>query len=190
MGDAWDPGSPPNRERTRESWRQVRRLLMEWDLVGVAGSPEAADEYDCMIGPILHRLFEGADTHSLADWISHERCSHFGAGPDAPRTCCSRNRSLDGGGDDGPGRPDRLGTGSGRSGRCAALQRCRIGAMTDHAIVVADADGTITWWNPGAEVLFGHSAAAALGQSLDLIVPDDSERAIGPGSSGRWRRRG
>jgi PAS domain S-box-containing protein len=44
--------------------------------------------------------------------------------------------------------------------------------MTDHAIVVADAGGTITWWNPGAEVLFGHRAAAALGQSLDLIVPD------------------
>ena len=44
--------------------------------------------------------------------------------------------------------------------------------MTDHAIVVADADGTITWWSPSAEVLCGHSAAAALGQSLDLIVPD------------------
>ena len=44
--------------------------------------------------------------------------------------------------------------------------------MTDHAIVVADADGTITWWSPSAEVLFGHSAAAALGRSLDLIVPD------------------
>jgi PAS domain S-box-containing protein len=44
--------------------------------------------------------------------------------------------------------------------------------MTDHAIVVADADGTITWWSPGAEVLFGDSAAAALGKSLDLIVPD------------------
>jgi PAS domain-containing protein len=51
-------------------------------------------------------------------------------------------------------------------------EQCRIGAMTDHAIVVADADGTITWWSPGAEVLFGHSAAAAIGQSLDLIVPD------------------
>ena len=47
-----------------------------------------------------------------------------------------------------------------------------MGAVTDHAIVVADADGTITWWSRGAEVLFGHSAAAALGQSLDLIVPD------------------
>jgi PAS domain S-box-containing protein len=47
-----------------------------------------------------------------------------------------------------------------------------MGAMTDHAIVVADADGTITWWSPGAEVMFGHSKAAALGQRLDLIVPD------------------
>jgi hypothetical protein len=55
---------------------------MEWDLVGVAGIPEAMDEYDCMISPILHRLFQGADTRSLADWISHERYSHFGAGPD------------------------------------------------------------------------------------------------------------
>ena len=48
----------------------------------MAGIPEAADEYDCMISPLLHRLFEGADTGSLADWISHERSSHFGAGPD------------------------------------------------------------------------------------------------------------
>jgi PAS domain S-box-containing protein len=44
--------------------------------------------------------------------------------------------------------------------------------MTDHAIVVADADGTIRCWSLGAEVLFGHSAAAALGQSLDFIVPE------------------
>ena len=41
--DAWDPGSPRNRGRTRESWRQVRGLLMERDLIGVAGIPEAAD---------------------------------------------------------------------------------------------------------------------------------------------------
>ena len=49
------------------------------------------------------------------------------------------------------------------------LERCRMGAVTDHAIVVADADGTITCWSPGAEVLFGHSAAAAVGQNLDLM---------------------
>ena len=80
--DAWDPGSPRNRERTRESQRQVRRLLMEWDPIGVSGVPEAADEYDCMISPLMHRLFEGADTGSLAAWIRHERSAHIGLRPD------------------------------------------------------------------------------------------------------------
>jgi len=37
------------------------------------------------ISPLLHRLFEGADTRSLADWISRERTSRFGAGPDDAR---------------------------------------------------------------------------------------------------------
>jgi hypothetical protein len=80
--DSWDPGSPRNLDRTRESKRQVRRLLMAWDPIGVSGVPEAADEYDCMISPLLHRLFEGADTRSLAELISHERSYHIGLGPD------------------------------------------------------------------------------------------------------------
>lgn len=63
----------------------MRRLLMEWDPIGVVGIPEAADEYDCMISPLLHLLFEGADAISLADWISQERSSHFGLGPDETR---------------------------------------------------------------------------------------------------------
>lgn len=83
--DVWDPGDPRNRERTRESKRQVRHLLMEWDPIGVSGVPEAADEYDCMISPVLHRLFDGTDTRSLARWISHERTSHFSLGPDQVR---------------------------------------------------------------------------------------------------------
>ncbi len=40
------------------------------------------------------------------------------------------------------------------------------------AIVVAGADGTIQLWNPAAERLFGFTEAEALGQSLDLIVPE------------------
>ncbi|MGD0067497.1 MAG: hypothetical protein ABSB76_29180 [Streptosporangiaceae bacterium] len=55
---------------------------MEWDPIDVAGIPEAEDECDCMISPLLHHLFEGADTRSLVGWISHERSSHFGLGPD------------------------------------------------------------------------------------------------------------
>ena len=38
----------------------MRPLLMEWDPIGVADIPSAADEYDCMIPPLLHRLFKGA----------------------------------------------------------------------------------------------------------------------------------
>jgi PAS domain S-box-containing protein len=40
------------------------------------------------------------------------------------------------------------------------------------AVVVADASGTITYWNTGAEALFGHASAEAVGQSLDLIIPE------------------
>jgi PAS domain S-box-containing protein len=40
------------------------------------------------------------------------------------------------------------------------------------AIVVTDADGTIRLWNGGAARIFGYSAADALGQSLDLIIPE------------------
>jgi PAS domain S-box-containing protein len=42
---------------------------------------------------------------------------------------------------------------------------------TDHAVVVADADGAIRFWNPAAEAMFGHTRAQALGRSLDLIIP-------------------
>jgi PAS domain S-box-containing protein len=40
------------------------------------------------------------------------------------------------------------------------------------AIVVADPNGAITVWNPAAERLFGFTQAEALGNSLDLIIPE------------------
>ena len=40
------------------------------------------------------------------------------------------------------------------------------------AIVFADREGTIRFWNSSAERVFGFAAAEALGQSLDLIVPE------------------
>jgi hypothetical protein len=50
---------PRNRERTQEYQRHARHLLMELDPIGVSDTPEAAGEYDCMIGPLLHRLSRG-----------------------------------------------------------------------------------------------------------------------------------
>jgi PAS domain S-box-containing protein len=43
---------------------------------------------------------------------------------------------------------------------------------TDHAVIVADAEGAIRFWNPAAEAMFGWPRAEAIGRSLDLIVPE------------------
>jgi PAS domain S-box-containing protein len=40
------------------------------------------------------------------------------------------------------------------------------------AIVYADAEGIIRFWNAGAERIFGYSSNEAIGRSLDLIIPE------------------
>lgn len=45
-------------------------------------------------------------------------------------------------------------------------------AAVGDAIIVADAGGAITLWNPAAARMFGYTEAEALGQSLDLIIPE------------------
>lgn len=42
-----------------------------------------------------------------------------------------------------------------------------------YGVLVCDRAGVITYWDKGAESLFGYTAAEAVGQSLDLIVPAD-----------------
>jgi PAS domain S-box-containing protein len=39
-------------------------------------------------------------------------------------------------------------------------------------ILFADRDGIVRLWNLGAEAIFGYTAQEALGQNLDLIVPE------------------
>ena len=41
------------------------------------------------------------------------------------------------------------------------------------AIIATDREGRITFWNPGAERIFGFTAGEATGQSLDLIIPEN-----------------
>ena len=45
-------------------------------------------------------------------------------------------------------------------------------AAVGDAVIAANAKGEIVLWNPGAERLFGHTEAEALGQSLDIITPE------------------
>jgi PAS domain S-box-containing protein len=44
---------------------------------------------------------------------------------------------------------------------------------TSDGILFADADGIIRFWNPGAERIFGFVAHEALGQSLDILIPEN-----------------
>lgn len=52
------------------------------------------------------------------------------------------------------------------------------------AILIADRQGIIRFWNSGAEKMFGHAATEAVGQSLDLIIPDNLR---GRHWEGYWR---
>ncbi len=45
-------------------------------------------------------------------------------------------------------------------------------AAIGDAIIISDAAGDITLWNPAAERMFGFRAEEALGKTLDLIIPE------------------
>ncbi|MDD2898314.1 MAG: PAS domain S-box protein [Desulfuromonadaceae bacterium] len=41
------------------------------------------------------------------------------------------------------------------------------------AILISDVEGVVRYWNCGAGLLFGYDAAEAVGQTLDLIIPEN-----------------
>jgi PAS domain S-box-containing protein len=41
------------------------------------------------------------------------------------------------------------------------------------AILISDLEGNIRFWNRGAQLIFGHTAVEAIGQSLNLIIPEN-----------------
>lgn len=57
------------------------------------------------------------------------------------------------------------------AGTRAAMGEALIDSAAD-AIVASDAEGVIVLWNPGAERVFGFTEADALGNSLDIIIPE------------------
>ena len=44
------------------------------------------------------------------------------------------------------------------------------------AMMVADANGAITLWNPAAQRMFGYTEEEALGKSLDIIIPQRQQQ--------------
>ena len=67
--------------------------------------------------------------------------------------------------------------------------------QTADAVIYADSSGAIARWNHAAATLFGYSVAEALGQNLDLIIPEHLRAAHWRGfeasmTSGRTRLHG
>lgn len=54
----------------------------------------------------------------------------------------------------------------------AAIDLGGLVAALGDAVVVSDITGAIILWNKAAERLFGYTEAEALGQSLDIIIPE------------------
>ena len=52
------------------------------------------------------------------------------------------------------------------------LTEAILGTVSD-AIIATDADGLISFWNPGAARIFGFTTEEAVGRSLDLIIPEN-----------------
>jgi PAS domain S-box-containing protein len=45
------------------------------------------------------------------------------------------------------------------------------------AVIFATPDGNISYWNEAAARVFGHSVESALGQNLDIIIPEQYREA-------------
>jgi len=57
----------------------------------------------------------------------------------------------------------------------------RIVAESQDAVIFADRAGIIRLWNAGAAAMFGHPPQEALGQPLDLIIPENLRARHGEG---------
>jgi hypothetical protein len=72
----------------------VRGLFCEWDPIGVMDDPDwPRDEYDCMVGPTVRLLEEGATENEIADYLYREITEHFGLSGDR-QDCHSFARRL------------------------------------------------------------------------------------------------
>jgi len=45
--------------------------------------------------------------------------------------------------------------------------------ISSDAIIATDLEGLVSFWNPGAVRIFGFTESEAIGQSLDLIIPEN-----------------
>ena len=74
---------------------------------------------------------------------------------------------------DGAGHGILLDIGSRRSAQLTNSRLAAIVASSDDAIVGMTLDGIVTDWNSAAENIFGYTAAEIIGQSIEILLPEN-----------------
>lgn len=71
----------------RQTQRELRALLNEWDPIGVFDPEEEdevagpVDEYDCIRDPLISHLLRGDSRYEVAEFLRDELTTHFGLAP-------------------------------------------------------------------------------------------------------------
>jgi len=85
-----------NKYQSRENRARVRELFMrEWDPIGVAGMPEAADEYDTYVDAAYVMLMDqNADAGAIAAFLTDIETRHMGLSSDDLLDRCNQTAKL------------------------------------------------------------------------------------------------
>lgn len=79
-----------DKPQSRERWRQVRELWLEFDPIGVMGMSDwPRDEYDSYLGPTLRLLEHSASIDDLQNYLAQVTLEHMGMS-DSPHFEMSR----------------------------------------------------------------------------------------------------
>lgn len=74
------------RERARHYYDAVREILLrEWDPIGVAGIPEAQDEYDCYVDRLCVMIARDEPAYTIAERLWRIETTGMGLGGDRQR---------------------------------------------------------------------------------------------------------
>ena len=67
------------RDQVRTQMREHGLLVNEWDPAALVSAGAPADEYECLVGPLLSRVSEGLSPFELGEWLRVHVTDHFGS---------------------------------------------------------------------------------------------------------------
>lgn len=67
-----------SKKDSRARWRELRDLINAWDPIGLIEVGCPPDEYECVVGPIMRILEQGAPTVHITEYVLKEFPDHFG----------------------------------------------------------------------------------------------------------------